>query len=404
MGYDFGNGELMVLLGSTGSIGTNTLEIARRYNLNIEALVAGENFELLNRQIKEFKPKYVVVKDKKTAENIDFKNVLYGQEAILEILEKSKSNLVVNALVGEAGLRPTLKAQELNKKIALANKESLVIAGKFINTSKITPIDSEHFGLWYLLKESFKFQVPSSKFVFENSPLKTQNLTLNTSNPSTPFYCPFTKLYITASGGALRNWDIEKIKNATLKDVLAHPNWSMGIKITIDSATMVNKLFELLEAKWLFNTTNIDAFIETKSVIHALVEWIDGSTTAHISGTDMKLPIAYALFGNVKENILNPLNLLEIGNLEFRKIEKERYPIWEIKDLILQKSDLGVVVNTANEFAIKKFINKEINFSKISFLILKSVKKFENIKLNSIEDIFEIKEEILKFLKGYKWN
>ena len=371
----------MIVLGSTGSIGVNTLNIARKYNLDIEVLVAGENFELLNKQIKEFKPKYVVVKDKKTAENIDFKNVLYGEKAILEVLEKSKSNLVVNALVGEAGLMPTLKAQELNKKIALANKESLVIAGKFIDTSKITPIDSEHFGLWYLLK--------NRECRVENGEKK---------------HSQFKKLYITASGGALRDWEIEKIKNATLKDVLAHPNWSMGVKITIDSATMVNKLFELLEAKWLFNTTDIDAFIETKSVIHALVEWIDGSTTAHISDTDMKLPIAFAILDEVKDRILKPLNLLEIGNLEFREITKERYPVWEIKDLLLNKPDLGVVVNTANEFAIDKFIKNEINFSKISSLILKAVKKFDKIKINSINEIFEVKQEIIKFLKGCKWN
>ncbi len=356
----------MILLGSTGSIGTNTLEIARRYNLKIEALVAGENFELLNKQIKEFRPKYVVVKDKETVKKVNFNNCLYGEEAILEVIEKSNSNLVVNALVGEAGLKPTLKAQELNKKIALANKESLVIAGKFIDTSKITPIDSEHFGLWYLLKDK-------------------QN---------------FSKLFITASGGALRDWPIKRIKNAKLKDVLAHPNWSMGVKITIDSATMVNKLFELLEAKWLFNTTNIDAFIETKSIIHALVEWRDGSTTAHISKTDMKLPIAFAILDEVKDEILKPVNLLEVGNLEFRKIEKKRYPVWEIKDLLLEKSDLGIVINTANEYAISKFLKEDISFLDISNIILKSIKKFENIKIDCIDDIFVIKKEILNYLKG----
>ena len=356
----------MILLGSTGSIGTNTLEIARRYNLKIEALVAGENFELLNKQIKEFRPKYVVVKDKETAKKVNFNNCLYGEEAILEVIEKSNSNLVVNALVGEAGLKPTLKAQELNKKIALANKESLVIAGKFIDTLKITPIDSEHFGLWYLLKDK-------------------QN---------------FSKLFITASGGALRDWPIKRIKNAKLKDVLAHPNWSMGVKITIDSATMVNKLFELLEAKWLFNTTNIDAFIETKSIIHALVEWRDGSTTAHISKTDMKLPIAFAILDEVKDEILKPVNLLEVGNLEFRKIEKKRYPVWEIKDLLLEKSDLGIVINTANEYAISKFLKEDISFLDISNIILKSIKKFENIKIDCIDDIFVIKKEILNYLKG----
>jgi len=370
----------MIILGSTGSIGTNTLKIAKKYNLDIEVLVAGENFELLNKQIKQFQPKFVVVKDKKTAENINFKNVLYGEEAILEVLEKAESNLVVNALVGEVGLKPTLKAQELNKKIALANKESLVIAGKFIDISKITPIDSEHFGLWYLL---------NGKWKMENG---------NNNSSTHPPIHPFTKLYITASGGALRDWPIEKIKNASLQEVLVHPNWSMGVKITIDSATMVNKLFELLEAKWLFNTTNIDAFIETKSVIHALTEWNDGSITAHISGTDMKLPIAYAVLNEVKDNILKPLNLLEVGSLEFRKIQKERYPVWEIKDILLNNSDLGIVVNTANEFAIKKFLDKEIKFSDISELILKSVEKFENVQLNKIDDIFEVKKEIIDYL------
>ena len=356
----------MILLGSTGSIGKNTLDIARKYNIDVEVLVAGNNYKLLNKQIEEFKPKFVVVKDKDTANKVNFKNCLYGEEAILEVLEKAKSNLVVNALVGEAGLKPTLKAQELNKKIALANKESLVIAGKFIDTSKITPIDSEHFGLWYLLRDKKNFK----------------------------------KLYITASGGALRDWPLDKLKYAKLNDVLAHPNWSMGVKITIDSATMVNKLFELLEAKWLFDTTNIDAFIETKSIIHALVEWRDGSTTVHISKTDMKLPIAFAVLDDVKDEILKPVNLLEVGNLEFRKIENKRYPVWEIKDLLLEKSDLGVVINTANEYAINKFLREEINFLDISKIILLAVKKFENIKIDNINDIFKIKKEVINYLKG----
>ncbi|ACM93267.1 1-deoxy-D-xylulose 5-phosphate reductoisomerase [Nautilia profundicola AmH] len=363
----------MVVLGSTGSIGVNTLEIARRYDIEIEGLVAGNNYEVLNAQIKEFKPKYVVVKDLKTAEKIDFPNVKYGEEAVLDMIEKSKSDLIVNALVGDAGLRPTLKAQECGKKIALANKESLVNAGKFIDTSKITPIDSEHFGLWYLLIE--KCRVKSEK-------------------------CNVKKLYITASGGALRDWSLEDIKKATLKDVLKHPNWSMGVKITIDSATMVNKLFELLEAKWLFDTDKIDAFIETKSIIHALVEWQDGSTTAHISKTDMKLPIAFAVLDEVNDEILSPVNLLEVGGLEFRKIEVEKYPVWEIKDLLLIKPDLGVVVNTANEFAIEKFLEERISFIDISGIILKAVQKFENVNINGIDDVFEIKNEVRKWCES----
>ncbi|WP_456479532.1 1-deoxy-D-xylulose-5-phosphate reductoisomerase [Nautilia sp.] len=362
----------MVVLGSTGSIGVNTLEIAKKYNIKIEALVAGNNYKLLNEQIKKFNPEFVAVKDKKTALKIDFENVKYGEEAILEIIEKSKSSLVVNALVGDAGLKPTLKAQECGKKIALANKESLVNAGKFIDTSKITPIDSEHFGLWYLL---------NGKWKMENGK------------------CGFNKLYITASGGALRDWDVKNIQNAGLKDVLNHPNWSMGVKITIDSATMVNKLFELLEAKWLFNTSDIDAFIETKSIIHALVEWVDGSTTAHISKTDMKLPIAFAVSGKVNDRILEPVNLLEVGKLEFRKIDCRKYPVWEIKDPLLENPDLGVVVNTANEYVTKRFIKDEIGFTDISGIILKSVKKFGDIQMGSVDDVFLIKREVAEFLR-----
>jgi len=363
----------LVVLGSTGSIGVNTLEIARRYGIEIEALVAGNNYEVLNSQIKEFKPRYVVVKDLKTAGKIDFPDVKYGEEAVLDMIERSKSDLVVNALVGDAGLRPTLKAQECGKKIALANKESLVNAGKFIDTSKITPIDSEHFGLWYLLSE--KCRVKSEK-------------------------CNVKKLYITASGGALRDWSLEDIKKATLKDVLNHPNWSMGVKITIDSATMVNKLFEVLEAKWLFDTDKIDAFIETKSIIHALVEWKDGSTTAHISKTDMKLPIAFAVLDEVKDEILSPVNLLEVGGLEFRKIEVEKYPVWEIKDLLLNKPDLGVVVNSANEYAIDLFLKEKIPFNKISNIILSAVKKYENIEIGSVDEIFELKKDLNSYLES----
>ena len=355
----------MVVLGSTGSIGVNTLEIAKRFNLKIETLVAGSNYKLLNKQIKEFNPKYVVVKNKEIAKNVNFKNVAYLEEAILEVIEKSSSNLIVNALVGDAGLKPTLKAIECNKKIALANKESLVNAGKFIDTKNIIPIDSEHFGLWYLLRGKDNYK----------------------------------KLLITASGGALRDFD--DINKASLKDVLNHPNWSMGAKITIDSATMINKLFELIEARWLFNTTEIDAFIETKSIIHALVEWVDGSTTIHMSKPNMKLPIAFAILDEINEEILKPINLLEIKSLEFREIDIKKYPIWEIKDLVLNNPDLGVVVNSANEVATSLFLKEKISFLDITKLIFSALKKFENININTIKELFEIKDEIRKWCGNF---
>jgi len=353
----------IVLLGSTGSIGINTLTIAKKNNIRIEALVAGSNIDLLNQQIAEHQPKKVVIAYERDTHKVNHSDVRYGNKAILTLIEESQSPMVVNALVGYTGLAPTLKATSLGKRVALANKESLVVAGEFIDMSLITVIDSEHFGLWYLMNDR-----------------------------------PVSKLYITASGGAFRDWELEKMKDAKFSDALKHPNWSMGNKITIDSATMTNKLFELLEAKWLFNTNNIDAIIEKKSIIHALVEFKDGSTTAHFAGVDMKLPIAFALQGEITQEVLPPTNLLSIGGLEFLPIEAQRYPIWNIKEHILKHPHLGVVVNAANEIAIEKFQQEKCSFFEMSDLILNAYDKFNQVKAKSIEEIIEIDNEVRKYV------
>ncbi|MCT7610186.1 1-deoxy-D-xylulose-5-phosphate reductoisomerase [Aliarcobacter butzleri] len=355
----------MILLGSTGSIGVNTLNIARKFNLNIEVLVAGKNIKLLNEQIKEFNPKIVVVADKEDISFVQHKNVSFGETAILEAIENSSSKTVVNALVGFLGLRPTLKAIECGKKIALANKESLVVAGKFIDQTKLSPIDSEHFGLWYLLQNK-----------------KIDSMT------------------ITASGGSFRDYPLDKLQNVSIKEALNHPNWSMGNKITIDSATMTNKMFELIEAAWLFDTRKLDAIIETKSLIHAMINFKDGSTTAHIANASMQLPIAYAILGHCDEEILKPVNLIEVGNIEFRKIEENRYPIWQLKDEILNNLDLGVVLNAANEVAVSKFLNSQIGFLDISKITMNAINKFHNANASSIEDIFQIDKEVRKYCES----
>ena len=355
----------MILLGSTGSIGVNTLNIARKFNLNVETLVAGKNIKLLNEQIKEFNPKIVVVANKEDVSFVQHKNVSFGETAILEAIENSSSKTVVNALVGFLGLRPTLKAIECGKKIALANKESLVVAGKFIDQTKLSPIDSEHFGLWYLLQNK-----------------KIDSMT------------------ITASGGSFRDYPLDKLQNVSIKEALNHPNWSMGNKITIDSATMTNKMFELIEAAWLFDTRKLDAIIETKSLIHAMINFKDGSTTAHIANASMQLPIAYAILGHCDEEILKPVNLIEVGNIEFRKIEENRYPIWQLKDEILNNLDLGVVLNAANEVAVSKFLNSQIGFLDISKITMNAINKFHNANASSIEDIFQIDKEVRKYCES----
>ncbi len=352
----------MIVLGSTGSIGVNALNIAKRFNIDIEVLVAGENIDLLNSQIELFSPKRVVIKNKEDISKINHDNVLWGEEGIIEALRESESSLVVNALVGFLGLRPTLEAIGLDKKVALANKESLVVAGSFIDTSKIVPIDSEHFGLWYLLQDR-----------------------------------EIDRMIITASGGAFRDTPLELIANMTPKEALNHPNWKMGKKITIDSSTMTNKLFELLEARWLFGEGEYDAIIETKSIIHALIDFKDGSTTAHIANADMKLPISYAILDRVDERIVEHVDLVKLGSLEFKEIKEDRYPIWSIKDDILKRPFMGVVVNAANEVAVNKFLENRISFSDISKITLKAYEKFSDITLRDIKDIFEIDKEVRRF-------
>ena len=309
----------MIILGSTGSIGVNTLSIAQRFSLHVDVLVAGKNISLLNEQIKIHKPRVI----------------------------------------------PTLKAIECGKRVALANKESLVAAGAFINTSKIQPIDSEHFGLWYLLQDR-----------------AVQSMT------------------ITASGGAFRDWDLRDLPNATLADTQKHPNWSMGQKITIDSATMVNKIFELLEARWLFGEGRYDAIIETKSLIHALINFKDGSTTAHIANASMQLPISYAILNRVDEQILEAVDLVKTGSLEFKEIDVKRYPIWQIKEELLKNPKRGVVVNAANEAAILNFISGKKGFMDISKDIITAYEKFD-YEPQSVEDVFAIDKEVRAFVRTF---
>ena len=352
----------MIILGSTGSIGVNTLEVAKKYDLDVEVLVAGNNIELLNSQIKEHNPKRVIIASKDDLHKVNHQNVSFGEDAILNAIKESSSNIVVNALVGFLGLKPTLKAIECKKKLCLANKESLVVAGKFIDKTNLKVIDSEHFGLWYLLNDK-----------------KISSLT------------------ITASGGSFRDYPLEALKNVSIKEALNHPNWKMGNKITIDSATMTNKMFEILEAFWLFDTKNIDAIIEPKSIIHALINFKDGSSTAHIAGVSMQLPIAYAIMDKVEDEILKPVDLLEIGSLEFKKIDKNRYAIWDLKDEILNNPDLGLILNASNEVAVSKFLSGKIGFLDISKINLDAINRFHNLKASNIDDIFLIDKEVRSY-------
>ena len=358
----------MVILGSTGSIGKNALNLCEKFGVEVEALSCAKNVDLLNEQILKFKPKFVCVGDEKLAKNvknIEAKNIFFGETGLLQMLEISSSKKVINALVGFAGLAPSLKTQALGKRLALANKESLVVGGKFLKTREILPIDSEHFGLKFLLE-----------------------------NKAAP-----KRLIITASGGAFYKKPIKFLKDATPSDALKHPNWDMGAKITIDSATMANKLFEVMEAYWLYGVKEIEAVIEPTSAIHAVVEFIDGSSTMHLSRPDMKLAIAHAMFENINENIVSHANLLDLKNIKFHKISLKKYPIFSLKDEALANPDLGVVINAANEVGVFSFLEKKCSFLDISRLVLSSVKNFRDIKISNIDEIFEADKEVRNYAK-----
>lgn len=351
----------MIILGSTGTIGVRALEIACKFGKRIEAIAAGRNISLLNSQIARYKPKKVAIAFKEDLDKLEPQGaqVFVGQSGMCEMIEGCESGFVLNGIVGFAGLLPSLHAQKCGKKLALANKESLVAGGWLLDRSAITPIDSEHFGLWYLL----------------NNPHSASQSNQSVSQPQ-----HIKRLIITASGGAFRDMELESIPFATKAQALKHPNWQMGQKITIDSASMANKLFEVLEAYWLFGCKEVSAFIERSSSIHALVEFIDGSTTAHFALPDMSLPIAYALDSSKARSnkILDSLDLSALGALRFENIERARYPLWGLKDTLLENPKLGVVVNAANEVAISKFLRDEIAFGEIARIVFGALERFES--------------------------
>lgn len=405
----------MVILGSTGSIGVNAQKIAKQFYITIEALACGGNVALFNEQIKTCKPKFVAIADETKLDLLQPQDsiVFVGNDGICAMLDLCRSDKILNAVIGYAGLRFSLKTLELGKKLILANKESLVIAGHLIkqkinskseSTSKsnnhseklkqfsinndildnIFPIDSEHFSLWSLLS------------VDDSS---CENLHTR--------YKSFQNLYITASGGGLRDFPLDRICYATLHDVLQHPTWSMGQKITIDSATLVNKLYEILEAHWLFHTKNIHAIIERSSIIHAFVEYPDNSLCAHASYADMCLPLAYGMdrLQAMEHFCIKQLCVQDLLKIKFQEIDVARYPLWAYKDLLLEKPHLGIALNTSNELLQMYFLQEKLPFfalSDVSALVLD--KMANSATPNTLDSILEYRDEASALANFYIKN
>lgn len=350
------------LLGSTGSIGTQTLDVIAHDpdHYTVEGLSAGSNLELLKKQIEQFRPKKVSVATKELADELrhgldSSVQVFYGEEGAVEIAAGTDAELVVTAIMGSRGLVPTLAAIEAGKDIGLANKETLVSAGHLVMAQarkhgvRLLPIDSEHSAVFQCLNGERREDV--------------------------------SKIIITASGGSFRDRTRSELTGVTVEDALKHPNWAMGAKITIDSATMANKGLEVMEAHWLFSMPydRIEVLLHPESVIHSMVEFNDNSVIAQLGNPDMRVPIQYALtYPHRLQTPTKPLNLTEIGRLHFRPMDFDRYPCLKMAfDCGRLGGTAPTVFNAANEMAVSRFLQGEVGFLHIEKIIESVLEKHE---------------------------
>ena len=375
----------VAIIGSTGSIGTQTLEIARwNQDIKICALSAGSNIDLLEKQAREFQPEIVGLWDEGLAKELKDRlkdmdiRVVSGMDGLIEIAEYKTSDILVTAIVGMIGIRPTVAAIKAGKDIALANKETLVTAGHIImplakeKGVSILPVDSEHSAIF-------------------------QSLQGNTHDS-------IEKILLTASGGPFRGKNREFLKHVKLEDALKHPNWSMGKKITIDSATMVNKGLEVIEAKWLFDVEpeNIQVVIQPQSIIHSMVEYKDGAVIAQLGTPDMKLPIQYALF--YPERRYMPGDRLDFTKLSSIVIETPDMDTFLGLRYAYEAIGIGgsmpTVFNAANEYAVKQFLDRKIDFLDIYDIIRASMDHHKLIENPDIDEILATEQEVYEFIES----
>lgn len=365
----------IALLGSTGSIGTSTLEVVAQHpeEFKIVGLTAGSNIELLAKQVKQFRPEIVSVGSEAYIERLreyigdaDLPEIVYGKEGLIEVARHSSADFVLTAVVGSVGVEPTLAAIEAKKTIGLANKETLVSAGHLVMEAArkqnvtIIPVDSEHSAIFQSLQGSRMEDV--------------------------------SRIILTASGGSFRKLSREELKNVSIKDALNHPNWSMGAKITIDSATMMNKGLEVLEAHWLFGLPydQIECVLHYESIIHSMVEYKDKAVIAQLGTPDMKVPIQYALSYPGRLPLRSePLDLISCGTLHFARMDFERYPMIKLAyDCGKRGGTLPTVMNAANEVAVEQFLQQKISFLQIEELVERVCQKHDVQSQPDLEAIF----------------
>jgi 1-deoxy-D-xylulose-5-phosphate reductoisomerase len=380
----------IIILGSTGSIGKTTLNIIRRHKneFNVVGLaVAGNSVELLSDQIREFIPKVVAITNSDVLNNQDFRKLINsnvefitGSNSAKELIKSLRCDIVVSSIVGIAGLEATYEAVCLGREVLLANKESLVVAGKIITEaakksgSNLVPLDSEHAALTQLLFGA-----------------KYKNEILS--------------LILTASGGPFLNTPLEKLISITPEDAVKHPKWSMGRKISVDSATLVNKALELVEACWLFDIPHeqVKIVVHPQSIVHGIIQLIDGTSLAHMSGADMENPISFGLFKKRVSTCLSTLDFINLGRLDFIEVDNNRFPaILLMRSAIKSGNSAVAAYNCANEVAVDLFLNRKISFQQIYEYITIGIEKFGNHRIDSIDEISILNENIKAELLSLK--
>lgn len=374
----------IAILGSTGSIGTQTLDIVREQgDIQVVAMAAGSNISLLEAQMREFRPSLVSVWDEKKAKDLRTNTkdlgikIVSGMEGLLEVSVIPESEILVTAIVGMLGIRPTIAAIKAGKKIALANKETLVTAGHIIiplakeYKVPILPVDSEHSAIFQSLQGAGDNKI--------------------------------SRILLTASGGPFRGRKSDDLKNIQVEDALKHPNWSMGRKITIDSSTLVNKGLEVMEAKWLFDVTldQIQVVVHPQSVIHSAVEYEDGAVIAQLGTPDMRLPIQYALYYPERRNLSGRrLDLFEIADLTFEKPDTDTFRGLALAYLAMEKGgNIPTVYNAANEKAVSLFLDRKISYPEITELIEACMEDAEFIDHPDVDEILGTEAAAYEFIE-----
>ncbi len=372
------------ILGSTGSIGTQTLDVVRENkDINVAALAAGHNIKALAKQVREFSPKLVCVAEEKSVAELKLLisdldcEICFGMEGLIRVATIDEADIVVTAIVGMIGIIPTIEAIKTGHDIALANKETLVTAGHIIMplakeyNVRILPVDSEHSAI---------FQ------------------SLNGENPSR-----IEKILLTASGGPFRGRTREQMKNVQLEDALKHPNWAMGRKITIDSSTMVNKGLEVMEAKWLFDVDidDVQVVVQPQSVIHSMVQFIDGSVIAQLGCPDMRLPIQYALFYPDRRIMHNErLDFAKLSQITFENPDMDNFAGLRLAfDAGHKGGNLPTVFNAANEYAVSQFLDRKIGFLDITDMIEKAMNSIEYIDNPDVNQILDTEKAVYELLR-----